>query len=1112
MMKRILLPLLLVIAMPLAMLAQVTTGSVTGIVKTQSGQPLIGATVTATHEPTGSVYRVQTRTGGRFDIPNMIPGGPYSILVTFTGYENGVKSDFSVSLGGSERADFVIAEKATVLKDVVVTGGARQNLFNSKGGTETTIGRDKIQNLTSVGRNLNDYLRFTPQAKLDASGGISIAGQNNRYNSIFIDGALNNDVFGLTSSGTNGGQSSVAPISIDAIDQFQVMLNPYDAALSNFTGAGINATTRRGTNNVTGSFYMTYRNSELAGRTPTDLPTQARTKLFESYQQIYGFRIGGPIIKNKLFYFLNYEKEDVKRSQPFDSSAYVGRWTRVQPGAAKDSLSMLYDTLRTKYGYEPGGFMDNPEVISATRVVARIDWNADANNKFSGSYRYLTADRINTFRSSNTTLNTFNNGQINPNSTHSASFEWSSRIGKIANNKLIATYTKAVDDRAIIGQAFPAIRIQNTATRDNLFTGTEPNSSANYLEQRVIGFFDEFRLSLGKHNLKAGVDMELTSAYNLFITQNYGSYIFNSMADFFAGKPSQYNTSFSLRSNKKGDEAKDAAADFDTRRMGFFLNDEVRVNENLTLNFGFRADKYDFVTNPPTDTYFRDSASKIVSQYYDLRGARVGSLGNPSWQFSPRFGFNLKIDDENLVLRGGIGLFLGRLPLVWPGGLYTNNGISIGALAVNPPAVNSITFRPDPFNQYGAADFAVANKGQLNLIQDGFKLPQVLKGNIAIDKFFGDGWKLTSEFSYIKNISEVAYRRVDILPSTTVQAQNNPTYWDRRNVYSGTGVAPQIDLNPNVAGTQAPYTFIYMMENQKGKRGFSFQFTNGIERSWKNGFSFFLYYVYGQSIVNNDVTSFQNSSQWNNMETVNGRNFVGLSTSDFDFKHRIVSAIAKRFEYFQKSVATTFTLTFTGQSGNPYSYTYLNSPVRDLNTGSNNDLIFVPTKDQLATMVANGQFISNTVSGVTYTPQQQADLLDAFIDNDKYLSKRRGQYAERNGARSPFTAILDLTVQQDFYVMIGKKKHNFQVRWDVSNFTNMINPKWGRQYFLTNDQFNLITFRGFQSTNPTAANYLLPTYSFSPLAGTGKPWSVGDGLLPTSSSRWVSQITLRYAF
>ncbi len=1112
MIKRILLPLLIVIALPLTMLAQVTTGSINGIVKTQSGQPLIGATVTATHEPTGSIYRVQTRNGGRYDIPNMVAGGPYTILITFTGYENGIKNDFTVSLGGSERADFILAEKSTQLKDVVIAGGAaRQNLFNSKGGTETTIGRDKIQNLTSVGRNLNDYLRFTPQAKLDAGGGISVAGQNNRYNSLFVDGALNNDVFGLTNSGTNGGQSSVSPISIDAIDQFQVMLNPYDAALSNFTGAGINATTRRGTNTTSGSVYISYRNNELAGKTPTDLPI-TRTKLFESYQQVYGLRIGGPIIKNKLFYFLNYEREDIKRSQPFDSAAYVGRWTRVQPGATRDSLSMLYDTLRTKYGYEPGGIMDNPELITATRVVGRIDWNADANNKFSVSYRYLTAERINTFRSTNTTLNTFNNGQVNPNTTHSASFEWNSRLGKNINNKLIGTYTKAIDDRAVMGQAFPAIRIRNTGTRDDMFTGSEPNSSANLLKQTVIGIFDEFRLSLGKNNLKFGVDVELTSAYNLFISQNYGSYIFNSMYDFFLGKPAQYNTSFSLRSNKKGDDATDAAADFDTRRMGFFVNDEIRASENLTLNFGFRADKYDFLTNPPLDKFFRDTASKAIAQFYDLRGAQAGTLGDPAWQFSPRFGFNLKIEDENLVVRGGTGLFLGRLPLVWPAGLYTNNGVSIGALAVNPPAVNSIVFRPDPFNQYGASDFAVANKGQLNLIEAGFKLPQVWKTNIAVDKFFGNGWKFTSEFSYIKNISEVAYRRVDILPPTAVQAQNNPMYWDRRNVYSGTSVAPQIDVNPFVAGNQTPYTGIYTLENQRGKKGFSFQFTNGIERAWKNGFSFFLYYVYGQSIVNNDVTSFQNASQWSFMETIGGRNFLRRSTSDFDSKHRIISAITKRFEYFKKGAATTITLTFTGQSGNPFSYVYLNSPVRDLNTSSSNDLIFVPTKDQLATMVASSQFVTNIVSGVTYTPQQQADLLNTFIENDRYLSKRRGQYAERNGARTPFTAVFDLTIQQDFYVKFGKQRHNFQVRWDVSNFGNMINPKWGRQYFVTNDQFALINFRGFASTNPAAANYLLPTYSFTPLAGTGKPWGVGDGLLPTASSRWVSQISLRYAF
>jgi hypothetical protein len=393
--KRIVQFVLAVLLLPAFTLAQNTTSSMGGSVKTNTGEPLVGATVTVTHEPTGTIYRVQSRSGGRFDVSNLNPGGPYSVEVSFINFANEKKTDIYLTLGDVYRVDFALASKASNLGNVVVTGLRKTTDASGKGGTETTVGRDKMANLPTVGRNIYDYLRAVPQAKLvnGTEGAISIAGQNNRYNAFYVDGAINNDVFGLAASGTNGGQASISPISIDAIDQFQVVISPYDAAQGHFVGGGINAITKGGTNRTEGSVYYFLQNQNLAGKTPTGLKEKA-TKLNNFSKKTYGFRVGGAFVKNKLFYFINVDLQRDIRPQPFDFNSYAGN--------TKDLtiLNNLANTLRTNYGYEPGGFLDNTEEVKADRIAARIDWNISDKHKLTLSNRYTKGERLNTSSSS----------------------------------------------------------------------------------------------------------------------------------------------------------------------------------------------------------------------------------------------------------------------------------------------------------------------------------------------------------------------------------------------------------------------------------------------------------------------------------------------------------------------------------------------------------------------------------------------------------------------------------------------------------------------------------------------------------------------------------------
>ncbi|MEP6713813.1 MAG: TonB-dependent receptor, partial [Ferruginibacter sp.] len=784
---KLILQLVALFLLPFCINAQVTTSSVGGFVKSSTGEALPGATITATHEPTGNVYRVISKAGGKFDINNMNPGGPYNITVSFVNFETFKRDEVYLTLGESSKQDFALSGKATELTTVVVSS-TRQSA--GKGGTETTIGRDRIANMPSVGRNITDFLRAVPQAKLTTTeGAISVAGQNNRYNAFYIDGALNNDVFGLAASGTNGGQANIAPISIDAIDQVQVVISPYDASLSGFTGGGINAITRSGTNTLTGSVYYLYRNEQLTGKTPTgDKELASRLGKFEN--KTYGFRVGGPIIKNKLFYFINAELQKDLRPQPFDTSLYKGN---TRPGV----ILGLADTLRQKYNYDPGEFINNPEKVNATRITAKIDWNLSENNKLSLSYRYNYGERYNTSTSTSSTINFYNDGYIFPTTAHYLSAELRSNFNRGNSNRLLLTYGDITDNRGIIGSAFPRVSI--TDGSGTIVFGPDNSSTINLLTQKNYNLLDVYRFNIGRHSMSVGTDDELNNDYNAFIQNTYGNYTYNNFSDFLSNaKPKSYSVGYPLIDNKL-DETTAAAAKFKTLRLAAFVNDEYRPNESLTLNFGIRVDKFSFLTQPATDTFTNNTALPVIKNFYDLKGARSGQKPSFDIAVSPRVGFTYRIKDENVTIRGGAGYFTGRIPLVWPGGVYNNNGINQGGFSAsssqNSFALDTIRFKPDPNGQYRAGDVGIKlTKGPLNLISKNFKLPKVFRISFGFDKQLGNGWTATTELLFSKNINETYYTNINILPPVGVSVGPGS-----RNVYPSPNTLP---INAN--GT-SPY-------------------------------------------------------------------------------------------------------------------------------------------------------------------------------------------------------------------------------------------------------------------------------------------------------------------
>ena len=688
------------------------------------------------------------------------------------------------------------------------------------------------------------------------------------------------------------------------------------------------------------------------------------------------------------------------------------------------------------------------------------------------------------------------------------------------NNKFRVSFTDVVDDRDVTGDPFPAVTISSYASGPTINFGSEAASSANLLKQRIINFYDAFKLYAGKNAFTFGADVDVNKSYNLFMNRNFGLYTYsalgpngpdqiNPLTAFIENRgPSRYRRGYSLvdPGNKGGDQNTQSAANFNSLRLGFFVNDDIKVSDKLTVTVGIRADKTSFLTDVPEDKFFNDSAVNVISQVYDLEGAVSGQKFTPSWQFSPRVGFRYNMDDENLTLRGGFGIFGGRTPLVWPGGLYQNAGNLIGGLDTLRNAGillngNPLEFRSDVNNQYTQTDFGLPDnlltpQGDMNIIAKKFKLPAVFKVSAGADKKLNNGWTISFDALYTKNIYEADWANVNFLPPTGVPTAGP----DKRPIYSTTNSPTKLVYRPwsNVATVRNPYSSIILIRNTSGQKGFSYNFTTTVDKQTRDGFGFNVSYSYGNSQVYNEGTSSVNFSNWANMEAVSNRNALQLTTSDFDMGHRVFALVSKKFTYANGHAATTIALTYNGQSGSPFSYTMGGSSTASF-TGDGvafNDLMYIPKNraemDQML-FIANGNI----------TAVQQKDQFEEFIQSDKYLRKHRGEYAERNGARLPFTNIVDMSVNQDFTVKAGTTNHTLSVRFDIFNLTNLISKDAGRQYFLNFDQAQVLNFQGYANG--------VPQYRFIKPANN-KVGSISDGINAFNSSRWNGQVTVRYSF
>jgi outer membrane receptor protein involved in Fe transport len=1109
-MKKSLLLIACLLFIPLASYGQgVTTSAMKGTIFDEDGETLPGATVVAVHEPSGSEYGTSTNARGNYFLPNMRVGGPYTIRVSFVGYEPVTREDIILNLGDTFILDVTLRQATAELGELQVV--AQGGVFDiNKTGVSTNLNEQAIENNITVGRDIADFTRNIPSAYIanndDDGPAVSIAGQNNRYNSIFIDGAVSNDVFGLSAQGTNGGQTGATPISIDAIEQFQINLSPFDVTQGGFTGGAINAVTRSGSNTFTGSAYFFQRSETLAGKTPLGLQNvtgASAERLPDFSNNRYGIRLGGPIIEDKLFFFVNAEILRSETPRPITGN-YVGD---VGIGGVED----LRQFLISEVGYDPGGFGDKNSVLDSDKVLAKIDWNISRQHKLTARYSLNDSENIDAFDSDFNSINFSGRNEVFPNTTHTAALELTSTFGQNMSNKLIFGYTDVKDDRGVNGEPFPTVNIDDG--RGGIFLGNEPFSTANILEQQIFTITNDFNIFAGNHTITIGTHNEFYDIANLFIPYNYGWYFYDSVEDFRqavrAANDPTIDTPlvFTLRGfsivgdnpldpNNVGDASNNIGA-FNAYQLGFYVQDEWQATNNLRLTGGLRFDIPEVTTDPRfAPDVFSTTLPELI-RFHDLNGARPGQTPDPQIYVSPRFGFNWDVfGNSTTQLRGGAGVFLGRVPFVWPGGMFLNNGANTGILSrfgANP-------FRPDVGNGLTQADFGgsldtLVPSGRLEMFEEDFKYPRVFRTSLGVDQDLGNGYILTLEGQYTNTLNNILVTNINLLPPNEVM--DGP---DNRPIYAY-DITSRNELDGGGSLIDGRYENIHRVGTTN--KGYTYNFTASLQKQFGRSLFANVAYSYGDAFAVNDGTSSQINSLWDGVEHVYGANNIGLSRSDFSLGHRFIVSLNYRKEFFD-NLATSISLFWEGVSGRPFSYVISDSDAMIGEAGDPNSLLYVP----------NSAF-ELTWTGTPEEQAAQAAAFERFISSSDYLNSRRGDYVERNGSRAPFESIIDLKIQQELFGNVFNRQQKLTLTLDIFNFTNLIGQifdvELGQRY-ATGSQIRPIEFEGY--TDPQNGDFT-PTYSFNlPDTFTSEEDIFENNLqdFGTYSSRWQMQFGVRYSF
>ena len=1049
MQKRLHLLVALLAFMVSTAMAQITTSGISGKV-TANGEDIIGATIKAVHQPSGTVYRAVTNIDVRYSIQGMRPGGPYVLEVSYVGYKTKEVKNFNLSLGQNTILNESLSENAEMLQDVVVTADRNNNMRTDRAGATTSINADQIEAVPTVSRSMNDLLKLTPQGA-NVGSGFSVGGGNYRQSYVTVDGAAFNNAFGI--GGNLPGNGS--PISLDALDQISVSSSPYDVRLSGFTGGAISAVTKSGTNQFKGTAYMYTTNSHLRGNKVSDYELNR----LQSHSTTWGASFGGPIIKDKLFFFANGEYQNNISAGP-SGTARVNASDEWSPSSGtvhrplQSDMDNMLSFLSKNYGYNPGRYQGYSLDTPSYKFLARIDWNINENNKlnirfskshdkdssapsssttpFKDSVIYpggedATGGKSQSGRTANAGLYFESARYYQEKNFTSFAAEWNSKWGGV-NNVLRATYSYQDEPRTYVGGMFPTVDILKNGSYYMGF-GPDPFTEGNLRQVKTFVATDEATWSMGIQNFTAGLQFETNKATNGFGAASAGYYVFESMDDFMNGKaPRSYGVTFPM------DGSGQFLATMKYNQFSAYVQDQVNFSDRFRLTAGLR---FELPIYPELENNYNKAFAAmkwkndagVESQY------STDQLPDAPLTVSPRVGFNWDIlGNHKLVLRGGTGYFIGRLPFVWLVSAVGNAGCGQYTYYYNTPSDKGATYKMDKFYQSREDQLKVLQQQGLAVNREDAAAPStptIIDKDLKMNATWKTSLALDAKLPYDIDFSlEGIYSR-EFNPATVI---NLDRYWDGK---SYTELAPgdkrkwysrNSSINP------------YMITNA-GHKAYYYSITASLAKKFAFGLNLSASYTYSKAKSYGDGVGDQvSSAYYNNRYSVNGNNDMELGYGTYVAPNRLLISASYKKDY-GKNFGSEVGLIYEGMnmgyadgySCTRYTYQLTGNVVNDYGS---NGLVYIPASREA---LDKWNFKDNG----KYTAEQQKDDFWAYINQDDYLKNHKGEYAERGGAVMPWHHQLDFKFNQNFYLNVAGQKNTLQFGVDIKNLANLLNNSWG---------------------------------------------------------------------
>jgi hypothetical protein len=1023
--------------------AQETTGILKGVIKDANNNPIPFASVLIHQKATGIHYATQSQQDGYYEFNQLQPANDYEAKVSYVGFNVQILGSIQIQLGKNTILDFTLVSALNELDNVEIKNTA------SKKGNEKRLKIDVITNLPSANRSIQDATRLLPEANLNSFGGA-----NYRFNNLSIDGSATNDVLGFqepasgatgsSASGTPGGLAGTQPIGFGAISALSVKTAPFDVTFGNFTGASINVVTKSGTNTLSGTGYTVAKNKNLIGNYSDGIKQQTAS----ASDLTYGLSVGGPIVKNKLFYFFNVEVADRNES-------VLNAPGSVTSNISQETVQLISDKLKSKYNYDPGISSGATIERKNTKLFLRLDYNISEDHKLTLRNNFVTgfADNL---EWTPTVFNFGNQGYKHNSTTNSIVAELKSKFSNKLSNKMTVSLSTVNDERTYNGRVFPHIEIIDN-TSNTIFAGTYREASVYGLTLNTIQFTDNITYYVKNHKFTMGTSTEINNIEYRFLTAFNGRWQYSSVDNFLADRPNRVRGVYNTDNNDFDYNKRTPSADYSVLLSSVYLQDEIRLSPKFNVLAGIRVDWQ----NTPTAFPISDQ----IKNTPEFAGYR--NKINDAPIINPRVGFNYNIDDAGkYILKGGSGLFTGRMPFVWYAYEYYISGTNYYNIDLRPTGPLDLTEDLSTLESKQSRKLT-----EVNLIDNNFNLPRDWKSNISLDVALKNNFALSLEGTYTKTMKGLLFQsinRKEDQKSTFTGADNRPYY---------NTTAESIKINPN-------FTNVFLLTNTS--HGYRYNVTFGLTKS-DSQYNGFLGYTYG---VSKDISSTNRNShaanfEWNQSLVANSPN---LTASNFDLRHKIVSY--HFYDIHVKASTVKFGLIYNGKSGSPFSFVYEGDVNRD--GSAKNDILYIP-RNQSEIKLQN---IVDRNNVVLVSAAEQWTQLDAYINNSDYLNSHRGQYAERNAARTPWNHQVDIKIiyETKFH------KNKLQFAFDIFNVGNLVNRNWGTQVYVPN-----INNSGYALLDFVRIENQQPVYQFKNPKGT--PW-----LVDNINSKWQGQISASYFF